>query len=45
MIRGLMALMILSIVLVSVNAQAKPTGRYADQLYVEVSALNSLEYF
>jgi len=45
MIRGLMALMVLSIVLVSVNAQAKPTGRYADQLYVEVSALNSLEYF
>jgi len=27
------------------GAAAQATGRYADQLYVEVSALNSLEYF
>jgi ribose transport system substrate-binding protein len=44
-IRGFLVLMVLSLVLVSVSAQSKPTGRYADQLYVEVSALNSLEYF
>jgi ribose transport system substrate-binding protein len=43
--RGFLVLMVLSLVLVSVSAQSKPTGRYADQLYVEVSALNSLEYF
>src|SRR5512143_3883801 len=30
-------------VVIGASAQAKP--RYADQLYVEVSALNSLEYF
>jgi ribose transport system substrate-binding protein len=44
-IGGLMVMMALSFALVDVTAQAKPTGRYADQLYVEVSALNSLEYF
>jgi ribose transport system substrate-binding protein len=42
---GLMMLMGLSFVVVDLGAQAKPTGKYADQLYVEVSALNSLEYF
>jgi ribose transport system substrate-binding protein len=44
-LRGFLVLMVISLVLVSVSAQSKPTGRYADQLYVEVSALNSLEYF
>jgi ribose transport system substrate-binding protein len=39
----LAVLIALSVVAVSVSAQAK--GKYADQLYVEVSALNSLEYF
>jgi ribose transport system substrate-binding protein len=41
---GLVALIALSVV-GNVFAQSRPTGRYADQLYVEVSALNSLEYF
>jgi len=41
---GLMALLAFSAVM-DLSAQSKPTGKYADQLYVEVSALNSLEYF
>jgi ribose transport system substrate-binding protein len=39
----LAVLMVLSLAAMSASAQAK--GKYADQLYVEVSALNSLEYF
>jgi len=40
---SLAVLIALSLVAMSASAQAK--GKYADQLYVEVSALNSLEYF
>jgi ribose transport system substrate-binding protein len=40
---ALAVLIMLSVLAVSASAQAK--GRYSDQLYVEVSALNSLEYF
>lgn len=42
---GLVMLMGFSVIVVDLAAQSKPTGKYADQLYVEVSALNSLEYF
>ena len=43
-----MMLVLVVVVLVctaGLTVSAEPEGRYADQLYVEVSALNSLEYF
>jgi ribose transport system substrate-binding protein len=40
---ALAVLIVMSVVTITASAQAK--GKYSDQLYVEVSALNSLEYF